>query len=400
MCHPGKAPYPDAVRCTGSGRWWWDALPLGNRWALGLCEADLVCTNLEFALTAGPRLLITVAGVLVSLAAALSISPTAAASPTPAGGVTAAGNDISWPQCPKGAGGYGLPGPQATAKFVVIGLTDGGSFRANPCLARQVSAAKARHLWTGVYAISTYPTRAQLARYGGRGSLATRLYRVGVAEARFNLRAMRGAGLRAPMVWVDVEPRTRAPWSSVVARNNAVIDGVLAAYKAAGVRVGLYSYVRAWTSITGARLLPGLSTWVPVGKKGRAVAKSRCAQPSFSGSKPLLVQWTDGKRDYDYTCPGITGRAATGSVLTRYLSTRLALRSHGAAVAALQRRLGRLRVDGVFGPMTKARVVAFQRAKHLRVNGVVTIAVWRALGAGKPYVPVTGSKMRTLFAST
>jgi hypothetical protein len=351
-------------------------------------------------ITGRPPLLTTLAALILTLAAAISVAPVANASPAPAGGVAAAGNDISWPQCPSGGGGYGLPGPQAGATFVVIGLTDGGSFSANPCLKSQVVAARVRHLWIGVYAISTYPTRAQMARYGGTGSLAARLARVGSAEARFNLALMRRVGLRAPMVWVDVEPRTTAPWSASNANNNAVIDGVLAGYKAGGARVGLYSYVKAWTSITGARAMPGLPTWVPVGHKGRAVASARCSVASFSGSQPLLVQWTDGVRDYNLTCPGITGTAATGSTLTALMNVRLALGSTGPAVAALQARLGGLKADGAFGTRTKAKVVAFQRARHLKVNGVVTTVVWRALGAGVPYTPVRGSQMRMLFAST
>lgn len=347
-----------------------------------------------------PRLLTSIATLAVALAASLLAAPHSVASPTPDGGVPAAGNDISWPQCARGGGGYGLPGPQASATFVVIGLTDGGSFRANPCLRTQVAAAKAAHLWTGVYAISSYPTRTQLSRYGGTGPLATRLRRVGAAQARFNLASMRRVGLRAPMVWVDVEPRTRTPWSRSIANNNAVIDGVLAGYKAGGVGSGLYSYVKAWKPITGARALPDVPTWVPVGSKGRSVARSRCAVASFAGSKPLIVQWTDGRRDFNVTCPGITGTAATGSLLTRHLSSRLAVGSRGPAVAALQARLGGVKIDGVFGHQTKVRVVAFQRARRLRVTGVATDALWRTMGAGRPYVPVTGSKIRTLFAST
>jgi hypothetical protein len=348
-----------------------------------------------------PRLLTPLAALTLTLAsAATSLAPAASASPTPPGGVATAGNDISWPQCPKGGGGFGLPGPQPSAKFVVIGLTDGGSLRANPCLGRQVVAAKARHLWTGAYAVSTYPTGTELARYGGTGSLATRLARVGRAEAAFNLATMRRVGLRAPMVWVDIEPRTKAPWSASIANNNAVIDGVLAGYKAGGVRTGLYSYDKAWKSITGTRALPAVPTWFPVGRKGQAAASARCSVVSFSGSKPWLVQWTDGVRDYNLTCPGITGKAATGSPLTALMNVRLAVGSRGSAVAVLQRRLGGLKADGVFGPLTKAKVVAFQRARHLSVNGVVTSPVWRALGAGVPFTPVKGSRIGVLFAST
>jgi hypothetical protein len=373
-------------------------VPAGRPWRGQLSRC---VPTVKPPITRRPRLLTTLAALTLTLsAAATPLAPVASASPTPDGGVAAAGNDTSWPQCPKGGGGYGLPGPSGSAKFVVVGLTDGGSFRVNPCLRGQVVAARARHLWTGAYAISTYPTRAELARYGGTGSLTARLARAGRAEARFNLATLRRVGLKVPMVWVDVEPRTKALWSASKANNNTVIDGVLAGYKAGGVRTGVYSYLKAWTSITGARAMPALPTWVPVGRKGRAVASARCSVASFSGSKPWLVQWTDGVRDYNLTCPGITGKTATGSPLTALLNVRLAVGSSGSAVAALQTRLGGLKTDGAFGPQTKAKVVAFQRTRHLRVNGVVTSAVWRALGAGVPYTPVKGSRMRVLFAST
>jgi len=331
----------------------------------------------------------------------LALAPTAHASRVPAPGVTAFGNDISWPQCPSSQGGYGLPGPQASATFAVLGLTDGGSFRANPCLARQVRAVKARHLWAGAYAIATYPTAAQLARYGGTGTLLARLRRVGAAEARFNLATMVRVGLRPRMVWVDVEPRARTPWSTSAVRNNAVIDGVIARYRASGVRSGIYSYGRGWKSITGGRVLPGMPTWVPVGHRGRAAAAAACAVPSFSGRKPWLTQWTDGVRDYNRTCPGVTGRAARGNPLTPYLNVRLAIGSRGTAVVVLQRRLGLLKADGQFGRLTRARVVTFQRARHLKANGIVGTSVWRALGAGTgTYTPAVRGFMGLPFRST
>jgi peptidoglycan hydrolase-like protein with peptidoglycan-binding domain len=338
---------------------------------------------------------------LAVLAASLALAPSAAASPTPAPGTTLYGNDISWPECSRV--GYGSPGPTPRAKFAVLGLTDGGSFRVNPCLARQVAMVKARHLWVSAYAISTYPTRAQLARYGGTGSLGLRLRRAGAAQARFNVASMARAGLRPRMVWVDIEPRARAPWSASSASNNAVIDGVLAGYKARGLRTGLYSYAAAWSSITGSRAMPGVPTWVPVGSKGIRVAARRCAVASFSGSKPWLTQWVDvpDVLDHNITCPVVTGKAARGNLLTPYLNVRLAVGSRGGAVTVLQRRLGGLKADGVFGPQTKTRVVAFQHARRLRANGIVATAVWRALGAGTgTYIPPVRGTMGALFAST
>lgn len=348
---------------------------------------------------------VTLAVILSAAASSASSSVTvagpASAPRAPAPGPTAYGNDISWPQCPKGGGGYGLPGPMASASFAVLGLTDGGSFSANPCLADQVASVKASHLWVGAYAISTYPTSAELTRYGGTGTLPVRLGRVGAAQAAFNLATMARVGLRSPMVWVDVEPRTRSPWSASTVNNNAVIDGVIARYEAAGIRAGIYSYGKAWKAVTGGRVLPGLASWVPVGHKGRVVARATCALASYAGSKPWLTQWTDGVRDDNLTCPGVTGRAAQGNLLRPYLNVRLAIGSRGDAVAVLQRLLGAAITDGAFGPTTRARVVAFQRARHLTADGVVGSAVWRALGAGSgTYTPAVRGFMDALFAPT
>jgi hypothetical protein len=338
---------------------------------------------------------------VVSPFSSAPVMPPVHLSPVPAPGSTAYGNDISWPQCAKSDGGYGLPGPLDSASFAVLGLTDGGSFRANPCLSRQVASVRSRHQWAGAYAISTYPTVAELARYGGTGTLTQQLRRVGTAQAAYNLDTMAGVGLRTPMIWVDVEPSTRTPWSAGADPNNAVIDGVIAGYQAAGIHAGIYSYDNAWKAITGARRMPGVPTWVTVGPGSKTQAKARCAAASYAGSRPWLSQWTDDVYDYNLTCPEVTGRAARGNLLTPYLNVRLARGSRGLAVRMLQRQLGAPAADGVFGATTQARVVAFQRAHHLPASGLVGHPEWRALGAGAgTYTPPVPGFMGTLFAST
>jgi hypothetical protein len=52
---------------------------------------------------------------------------------------------------------------------------------------------------------------------------------------------------------------------------------------------------------------------------------------------------------------------------------------NGAAVAAAQKLLGGLTVDGVFGPLTHAAVVHFQAANNLAQDGIVGVHTWGQL---------------------
>jgi len=57
----------------------------------------------------------------------------------------------------------------------------------------------------------------------------------------------------------------------------------------------------------------------------------------------------------------------------------LRLGSTGEAVAELQRRLGGLEINGVFGQLTRARVLALQKAHGLKTDGVVGELTWGVL---------------------
>lgn len=333
--------------------------------------------------------------------AALSFTSAEAAT-APAMGSRPLGADISWPNCKVGMGiperrTQGNPMPTADTRFVVIGLTNGPGFYANPCLKEQVAWAKARHLWTSAYSIVSYPTAAQLSTYGGSGTLAQRLARVGAAQASFNLTNMRKAGLPSPFVWVDVEPVRGWAWSTP-ANNNAFLNGVLNGYAAGHAKTGIYSYAYGWKEITGGRSVPKVPTWVPSGKDTVATAAAKCGTKSFSGGPVLIGQSTVRGRDIDVLCPGVTGTRGGAHELTKYLRTRLSIGSTGAAVAAVQRHLGAT-ADGDFGRKTKTKVLAFQKAKHLRQNGIVDAAVWKALGAGTT-VAGRASQMGSLFLRT
>jgi hypothetical protein len=251
----------------------------------------------------------------------------AGAAPAEAAGTTLAGNDISWPQCPKGMGiperrSEGQPMPPQSSRFVVIGLTNGPGFYPNPCVAAQVAFAKRRHLYAAAYAMTTYPTASQLTRYGLRGPYRgtdklTKLRNAGYAQAQFNVATMKAAGLRSPIVWVDVEPYKVRPWSKSIAGNRAVVQGTTQAYLKAGLRVGYYSTPYLWGSILGS-IDYGRPEWRATGHSSRATALASCKAASIQGGRAVLGQWVYANRDWDVICPGHTTTAALKQYFVKY----------------------------------------------------------------------------------
>ena len=237
------------------------------------------------------------------------------------------GNDVSWPQCPKGTGipgrrGKGLPMPLASAPFMVIGLTNGPGFHPNPCLAAQTAWAKAHHMYTATYAMTTYPTPVQVATYGLKGpykgtSWTTKLANTGFAQARFNVVSMRKAGLASPLMWVDVESYPFAPWSKSKAANKAVVDGVLRGYRESDLHVGVYSTPYLWKGVVGSARYR-LPEWRPAGPRGKAAAQARCSAPSFQGGRAVLAQWATSAADYNIICPGYANRTALAAHFHKY----------------------------------------------------------------------------------
>jgi len=66
-------------------------------------------------------------------------------------------------------------------------------------------------------------------------------------------------------------------------------------------------------------------------------------------------------------------------VLGRYPGSYVQVGSNGSDVAAVQRAVG-VAVDGRYGPLTRAAVVAFQQVRHLEVDGQVGPVTWGFLG--------------------
>jgi hypothetical protein len=211
--------------------------------------------------------------------------------------------------------------PGRSSKFVVVGLTRGRGFAANPCLRWQVDHAKRRHLYVSAYAFTSYPTAAELRRYGSgpyRGrDMPNKLRNAGYRQAQFNVSTMRRAGLRSPMVWVDVEPSTKRPWSTNKAYNAAVVAGTVRGYQRAGLKVGIYSTVYLWDHIVGPVRFR-LPEWRTAGKRGYRVAQQRCTEESIQGGPAVLAQWWTSSVDSNVTCPGYGTIKAMKRYFRRY----------------------------------------------------------------------------------
>lgn len=239
-----------------------------------------------------------------------ALASTAATATTTMTGVH--GADISWPNCPKGEGipsrrTEGQPMPTTDASFVVVGVTNGPGFYPNPCLADQVGWVAAHERLLAAYAMTTYPRKWQIRRYGedgpydvttARGVLRNAAY----AEARFNLTSMNTAQMTVPMVWVDVEPYSVSPWSKSHSRNRAVVRSVIRAYTDAGYRVGIYTYPNGWKNVVGRWTLPALPTWSTVGSGRASRARHACGRGP-SGGRDWIMQWWVNHRDKDLICP-------------------------------------------------------------------------------------------------
>lgn len=213
------------------------------------------------------------------------------------------GADISWPQCPPGMGiehkeTSGQPMPTDDAEYVVVGLTNGPGFHANPCLADQVAWVKQRGLLISAYSVISWPDEATQKQYGG-------LREAGYAQAQFNVASMEAAGLETPIVWLDVEQVPHYEWSASTSANAEVVVGAAQGYLDAGFRIGVYSTPYIWESLVGDLAL-GVPEWRAAGQTSRAEALDRCgADWSIQGGRAVLGQWVQDSRDKNITCPGI-----------------------------------------------------------------------------------------------
>jgi len=226
------------------------------------------------------------------------------------------GADISWPQCPAGMGikhkiSTGQPMPTPEAEYVVIGLTNGPGFHANPCLADQVAYAQGAGLLTAAYAVVSFPDDATVKAYGREGPYAAdepgaALLNTGYLQARFNVASMNRVGLETPIVWIDVESVPFYDWSDDPVSNGYVVTGAAKGYVDSGLKVGVYSTPHIWESLVGGLTLDQAPEWRAAGQTSMTEALSRCGPDwSIQDGAAVLGQWVEESRDRNVTCPGV-----------------------------------------------------------------------------------------------
>jgi hypothetical protein len=256
------------------------------------------------------RLVAALAGLVVAWAPLTASATPARTAPTQTG------NDISWPQC-----GSTYPSGQA---FGIVGVNGGKASNFNGCFSSEwawaqtsaggTSQARAQlYVNTGnpgdvlaQYNVTDWPTSSNAADpYGPcQGTWTDDLacsWQYGYERAAADIQFV---GSSTGMWWLDIE--TANSWTADPARNQAALEGMVAALQGSGASVGIYSSSGSWSSLMGpvpqSSTLYSLSEWRP-GARSLKTAVSNCGLAPFEGNgKVVLTQYVSNNLDYDHSC--------------------------------------------------------------------------------------------------
>ena len=296
--------------------------------------------------------LLAVAGIVVNVGAA------SAATSIPA---TSLGVDVSFPQC-----GATLPTPVG---FGVVGVNDGRTMTANPCLAVELAWAQTTTTASPAFYANTgdpgplnnpsWPTSQQTPQACVGGDSVACSYDWGwnaaqnsfqnavAAEAQLGASSPSAAAAAVPW-WLDVE--TANSWESLdtgatatsaqLANDLAVVQGEVASFASLGVSaVGIYSTSYQWATIVGSSgtSLAANNVWLP-GYATLTEAQAACTATSFTGGRVAMIQYPSNGLDGDYVCPlESTPTSASVSVTSSASFThQLAVTGEGLPVTYVQ----------------------------------------------------------------
>jgi hypothetical protein len=192
--------------------------------------------------------------------------------------------------------------PNVQPGFVVVGVNGGRPFTDNACRSREVDWARTR---TGVsaYVNIDAPRGGDPASYGRKVALDA------LARAQ-------QAGLRLPVLWLDVEVLNH--WSKDLSYNVDVINGAIRALQSRSVTPGVYSSVPMWQQITGGARLD-VPVWVATTVTDYRLLPAEC-DTGLGGRAAEMAQYVawDGRQlvDVDVLCaqaiPRVVGEFAAG----------------------------------------------------------------------------------------
>lgn len=117
-----------------------------------------------------------------------------------------------------------------------------------------------------------------------------------------------------------------------------------------------------------------------VGRRSIAVAAAGACVVPLAGMESASAAPSAGLSQAGHVRAAGHVQAAGHLAKAVHIGPTLRYGSRGAAVKAVQRKVGGLSVDGVFGRLTRGKVKSFQRSHHLAVDGVVGRHTWTALG--------------------
>jgi hypothetical protein len=244
----------------------------------------------------------------------------------PAAAAIPVGSDVSDPQ---GAGPY-----SAKQAFGIVGVNWPNAAKANPYRTTEIDWAlgttgKTAQPKVQLYVLGAEPGKAAASTWpktntASNGKVVTNPYgKCANTDSTactfiygYNLAVHDTAFVSHPTNyrwWLDIE--TAETWQTNTTaghqRNEAAIEGMLAAFKAAKIAtVGIYSTGYQWGRIAGAvpatSTLAKLPNWIPIGVGTAAQAKKACTDKALMHGKVVMTQFVTGSvatgTDHDVSC--------------------------------------------------------------------------------------------------
>lgn len=203
------------------------------------------------------------------------------------------------------------------------------------------------------------------------------------AEASYCLKLIRNYQLSFP-IWLDIEfynskREGRADHLTKAKRTEYAV-AFLETVKKAGYQAGVYCNKDFWSDALNSAQLQKYPRWIARYGASNPLECDMWQYTSSADGKKFGVESKTLDLSYCYT-NFIAGKQSKFPSTQKGVKNMDLLRSgdRGQQVRVLQKLLGGLAVDGIFGPNTQDAVKTYQKKKDLAVDGIVGPKTWDAL---------------------